>query len=179
MSYELIKSLHIIFVVTWFAGLFYIVRLFIYHNEALEKSEAEQKILIPQFLIMQKRLWYGITWPSAILTLVLGPALMLKWYDLGSNPWLFSKLFFVAILLVYHLYCGHIFKQLKNSTKNFSPTFLRFLNEGATVLLITIVLTVVYKSQISVFSILLSTIGSIFGLTLAIFYYKKLRAKQK
>jgi putative membrane protein len=179
MSYELIKSLHIIFVVTWFAGLFYIVRLFIYHNEALEKPADEQKILIPQFLLMQKRLWYGITWPSCILTLIFGPLLMLKWYDLASNPWLLSKLFFVAILLIYHCYCGCIFNQLKNKNKTYSPTFLRFLNEGATVLLITIVLIVVYKSLISIFSILLSTIGSIFGLTLAIFYYKKLRAKQK
>ncbi|MDR9488704.1 CopD family protein, partial [Salibacter sp.] len=67
-----IKALHIIFVVTWFAGLFYIVRLFIYHTEAEQRSEPEKSILQSQFRLMEKRLWYGITWPSAVLTMIFG-----------------------------------------------------------------------------------------------------------
>jgi len=77
MNYSYIKALHIIFVVTWFAGLFYIVRLFIYFAEAQEKPEPERSILQNQFRIMQKRLWYGITWPSAILTLIFGFSIVL------------------------------------------------------------------------------------------------------
>jgi len=179
MSYELFKSLHIIFVVTWFAGLFYIVRLFIYHNEALELPDNEKKILIKQFLIMQKRLWYGITWPSCVLTLILGPTLMFRWFDLTTNPWLISKLFFVALLFAYHLYCGHIYHQLKNQKQTYAPMFLRFLNEVATILLVTIVLIVVYKGQLQTTSLFFSITSLVMGLTLAIFLYKKLRLKQK
>jgi len=74
--YAYLKALHIIFVVTWFAGLFYMPRLFIYATEAGDKDAAEQKILRQQFSVMMKRLWYGITWPSAIITLILGPVVM-------------------------------------------------------------------------------------------------------
>ena len=72
-SLEVIKALHIIFVVTWFAGLFYIVRLFIYQREAQDKPERERAVLTEQFKLMSKRLWLGITWPSAIITSILGP----------------------------------------------------------------------------------------------------------
>ncbi|HVF96269.1 MAG TPA: CopD family protein, partial [Flavisolibacter sp.] len=71
--YAYLKALHIIFIVTWFAGMFYIVRLFIYNTEAAEKPEPEKSILQKQFSIMSKRLWFGITWPSAVMTLVFGP----------------------------------------------------------------------------------------------------------
>jgi len=72
MDYFYLKALHIIFIVTWFAGLFYIVRLFIYHTEAQDEEEVARIILQKQYKIMSKRLWYGITWPSAILTAILG-----------------------------------------------------------------------------------------------------------
>src|SRR5512133_2723058 len=86
MQYGYLKAAHIIFVVTWFAGMFYMPRLFIYSTEANEKSEPEKSILQNQFNIMMKRLWYGITWPSAILTLILGLAVM------GAGGW--DKLLF-------------------------------------------------------------------------------------
>ena len=92
--YEYIKALHIVFVVTWFSGLFYIVRLFIYNTEAFEKAEPERGILLQQFAIMIKRLWLGITWPSAILTLIFGPYMWLKvWYsaDHLAPTWLLVK----------------------------------------------------------------------------------------
>jgi putative membrane protein len=92
--YFYIKALHIIFIVTWFSGLFYIVRLFVYSAEANLKAEPERTILLNQFGIMQKRLWYGITWPSAILTFIFGTWM---WQLYGSMPqWLVIKLFFCS-----------------------------------------------------------------------------------
>src|SRR5690606_10139656 len=99
--YEYIKALHIIFIVTWFSGMFYIVRLFIYNTEAGERTPVERDILRGQFGIMMRRLWYGITWPSALLTAIFGGWM---WLLLGSLPqWLALKLFFVAGLYAYHI----------------------------------------------------------------------------
>src|SRR5665811_1579326 len=98
--YSYIKALHIIFIVTWFSGLFYIVRLFIYHAEAAERPEPDRTILMLQFRIMIRRLWAGITWPSAILTLIFGPWMAIL---MGSIPtWLWIKLAFVLGLYGYH-----------------------------------------------------------------------------
>src|SRR6187551_1013908 len=100
-AYFYIKALHIIFVVTWFAGLFYMVRLFIYSAEANGKQEPEKTILFKQLSLMQNRLWYIITWPSAILTFIFGGWL---WYLYGSFPvWLVVKVCFVLGLFLYHL----------------------------------------------------------------------------
>src|SRR3982074_3758530 len=99
--YLYIKSLHIIFIVTWFSGMFYIVRLLIYNTEAGEKNEPEKSILQNQFSIMIRRLWLGVTWPSAVLTLIFG---IWIWSLLGSLPgWLALKLIFVGGLYLYHL----------------------------------------------------------------------------
>src|SRR6516165_10568849 len=107
--YNYIKALHIIFIVTWFSGLFYIVRLFIYNTEAEEKEESQKKILQSQFQIMIRRLWLGITWPSAILTLIFGSWM---WCLLGSLPeWLTIKLIFVVVLYLYHLSLHSIYRQ--------------------------------------------------------------------
>src|SRR5262245_23677536 len=98
--YLYLKALHIIFVVTWFAGLFYMPRLFIYNTEAGQKAGEARTALREQFSIMMKRLWYGITWPSAILTLILGISL---WNILNITPgWLAIKLGFVVALYLYH-----------------------------------------------------------------------------
>ena len=105
MLYFYIKALHIIFVVTWFAGMFYMPRLFVYNTEAGDKTEIERNILRAQFKVMMKRLWFGITWPSAILTLILGSLVVHlgKWYLVLFQPegrWLLIKLIFVIFLLV-------------------------------------------------------------------------------
>src|SRR5215467_13070915 len=105
--YFYLKAIHIIFIVTWFAGLFYIVRLFIYNTEANEKPEPEKSILNNQLGLMSRRLWFGITWPSAILTLILGPATMFYegWNTSLFQPagqWLLIKLIFVLGLYAYH-----------------------------------------------------------------------------
>src|SRR6185437_14385048 len=141
--YFYIKALHIIFVVTWFSGLFYIVRLFVYKAEANDKPEPQRSILIDQFGIMQKRLWYGITWPSAILTLVFGTWMGILY---GSLPmWLLIKLFFVLGLFIYHLSLHRIFAQQQRGIFKWSSQRLRIWNELATIFLICIVMFAVVK----------------------------------
>lgn len=145
--YFYIKALHIIFVVTWFSGLFYIVRLFIYSAEANDKTEPERSILLKQYGIMQKRLWYGITWPSAILTLLFGVWIGILY---GSLPmWLLIKLFFVAGLFIYHLTVHLIFRQQQRGSYKWSSQQLRILNEVATIFLISIVMLAVVKQLLS------------------------------
>ena len=107
--YNYIKALHIIFIVTWFSGMFYIVRLFIYNTEAEEKEPMARDILRSQFSTMIKRLWLGITWPSAILTVIFGSWLA---FLLGVIPgWLWIKLMFVTGLLLYHFSLHYIYRQ--------------------------------------------------------------------
>ncbi len=176
MNFLYIKALHIIFVVTWFAGLFYIVRLFIYFAEASQKPQPEKDILQKQYAIMQMRLWYGITWPSAILTLVLGGTIL---YLYGSVPgWLVYKLIFVALLYIYHYFCHIVFKQQQKGIVRYSSTQLRIWNEVATVFLIGIVFLVVLKNTLSMLWGLIGLFIFSAVLVLAIRIYKRIREKQ-
>jgi putative membrane protein len=171
--YFYIKALHIIFVVTWFSGLFYIVRLFVYNAEAHTKEEPERTILMEQFGLMQKRLWYGITWPSAILTLIFGTWIGLLY---GSLPtWLLVKLFFVLGLFAYHLSLHKIFKQQQNGNFSWSSQRLRMWNEVATLFLIAIVMLAVVKELLSVVWGLAVLIAFALVLLFAIKLYKKYR----
>ncbi|RNI30125.1 CopD family protein [Rufibacter immobilis] len=173
MSYSYLKSLHIIFVVTWFAGLFYIVRLFVYYAETAAKPEPEKTILQRQFALMQKRLWYGITWPSAVITVIMG--LSLLHYYTPIPTWLWIKLGFVAGLLAYHLYCHRIFKQHQRGEIKQSSTTLRIWNEVATLFLVSIVFLVVLKNGLSATWGVLGFVGLSVLLMAAIMVYKKLR----
>lgn len=147
LSYPLLKSLHVIFVVTWFAGLFYIVRLFIYHVEAQKKDATERIILSKQYLIMEKRLWYIISWPSMLLTVIIASYLLYEYRLVFlKQPWMHLKLGFVILLIFYHLGCHRIFKQLQNGKFKYSSMQLRVWNEVATLLLFAIVFLVVYQS---------------------------------
>ena len=171
--YFYIKALHIIFIVTWFSGLFYIVRLFVYTTEANEKPEPEKSILVNQFLVMQKRLWYGITWPSFIFTFIFGPWM---WYMFGSLPqWLLVKLFFVVGLLLYHLSLHYIFKQQQKGVFRYSSQQLRTWNEVATLFLISIVMLAVVKQLLSVVWAVAGLVAFAVLLLISIRVYKKLR----
>ncbi|MEO8412537.1 MAG: CopD family protein [Ginsengibacter sp.] len=177
MLYFYIKALHIIFVITWFSGLFYIVRLFVYSAEADSKSESERTILLKQFGIMQKRLWYGITWPSAILTLVFGIWIGILY---GSLPvWLLVKFFFVLGLFIYHLSLHVIFKQQQKENFRWTSQRLRMWNEVATLFLIAIVMLAVVKQLLSVVWGILVLIAFSVLLLFAIKMYKKYRQDQK
>jgi putative membrane protein len=142
--YPLAKALHIIGFVCWFAGLFYIIRLFIYRVEAKDRDADAHAILEEQLGIMSRRLWFGITWPSMILTLVFGFWLLYQ-YKLWSSPWVHIKLALIALLVVYHLVSHQIFRQLKHGDCKWSSKRLRIWNEVATLLLVAIVFVAVFK----------------------------------
>lgn len=169
------KALHIIFVVTWFAGLFYIVRLFIYDVEANGKSEQEKAILQKQFRLMESRLWYGITWPSAVLAIITGLYLV---YVTGyyTSFWMYLKFGFVILLFLYHLLCHSIFKQLQNEVCKWTSMKLRLWNELATLFLVSIVFIVVLKDALGLLYGMLGLIIVTLVLLIAIKLYKKSRA---
>jgi protoporphyrinogen IX oxidase len=173
--YSVFKSLHIIFVVSWFAGLFYIVRLFIYHTEANQKPETEKKILQEQFDIMQRRLWYIITTPAMILTVIFGTLMLIANPGLLSLGWMHAKLAFVAVLLVYHFICQGIMNRLKNGHSKWTSMHLRLWNEGATLILVAVVFLVVMRDAASGMKGLLGFFGVAIALMIGIRIYKKLR----
>src|SRR5690349_25151439 len=125
MTFLYLKAVHIIFIVTWFAGLFYMPRLFVYIVEAHSKGEPEKSILLKQLNMMASRLWFGITWPSAIITLLMGAALILNqpaWLEQG---FMHIKLTLVFFLYVYHFSLQYLFNQLKNGVVRYSSQQLR------------------------------------------------------
>ena len=173
--YLYVKALHIIFIVTWFSGMFYIVRLFIYNSEAGEKNEPEKSILQNQFSVMIRRLWLGITWPSAVLTLIFG---LWLWRLYGSFPqWLLIKLILVAGLYLYHFSLHAIFRQQKKGIFNYSSQQLRIWNEVATIFLVAIVMLAVVKQEISLLWGMVGIVLLIILLMSAIRIYKLLRKK--
>lgn len=174
-----IKAFHIIFVVTWFAGLFYIVRLFIYHTEAMEKDPVKKEILSDQFKIMSKRLWLGITWPSMILTIIFGGLLIYQQPFILEQQWIYWKLGFVIGLIAYHLYNHKLFKLLQNDVAKWTSLQLRLWNELATIFLFVIVfIVVVFRSQFNLTTGIIG--GSVLTLLLlgGIMMYKKKRGNQ-
>lgn len=174
MTYLYLKSLHIIFVVTWFAGLFYMVRLFIYTTESQQKEEPARGILLTQLLLMQHRLWYIIAWPSAIITLIVGTWLAVE-SGFWTMAWLHLKVLFVLGLFLYHIICHNLFVQMKNGIFKYNSTKLRIWNEVATLFLFAIVFIVVLKSTLSwiwgVIGIVLIGILLMLGIKI----YKKIR----
>jgi putative membrane protein len=173
-----IIALHVIFIVTWFSGLFYIVRLFVYNTEAGEKGEPEKSILRSQFAIMIKRLWFGITWPSAIATLILGPWIWLGKFGGASMDWLNIKLCFVVGLYAYHFTLHAIYKQQMKGVFKYSSQQLRIWNEVATIFLVAIVILAVVKQNMSVVWGLVGLISFVIVLMSAIKIYKIIRGKK-
>jgi putative membrane protein len=178
MDFEYVKALHIIFVVTWFAGLFYIVRLFIYQTEALEKPEAERNILKPQLDLMASRLWYIITWPSAILTLIFGAWVLYYRWGYMQLGFMHAKLGFVFLLYLYHGFSHILFKELQEGKARWNSTKLRLWNEVSTILLFAIVFLIVLKSTVSMAWGIAGLIGLAVFLMLGIKLYKNYRLKK-
>ena len=171
--YYYIKAVHIIFIVTWFSGMFYIVRLYIYNTEAGEKEEVEKEVLRKQFDVMIRRLWLGITWPSAILTLIFGIWIT---YLLGSMPpWLWTKLAFVLGLYGYHFSLHFLFRQQMRGIFKYTSHQLRIWNEVATLFLVSIVMLVVVKQSISLLWGLVGIVILAIALMSAVKIYKNLR----
>jgi len=175
--YNYIKSLHLIFVITWFAGLFYIVRLFVYHIEANGKPSPEKEILIKQYQLMSYRLWYIITWPSAVLATIFAVCLLIITPEWLQQPWMHVKLAFVLLLFLYHLKCHQIFKQLQRGEVKYTTGFMRLWNEGATIILFAVVFLVILKSAVNwIYGVIGIIVFSIL-LMLGYKFYKRIREK--
>lgn len=178
MEYYYIKSLHLIFVITWFAGLFYIPRLFIYHIEARQKPQPDADIISEQLKIMTKRLWYIITWPSAILATIFGIWLLIlipSWLEQG---WMHLKLAFVVLLFAYHIKNQIIFMKFQDDDIRWTSNGMRIWNEGATLILFAVVFLVILKDALHWVWGLVGLVGLAVLLMLGIKLYKRTRNRK-
>lgn len=179
MTFLYFKALHLVFMVSWFAGLFYIIRLFIYHVESLDLKKELSIAFQKQYQLMERRLWYIITWPAALLTLVFGVGMLIVNPHFLSLPWMHVKLGLVALLYVYHFWCHRIFLQMQRSEFPYSSGRLRMINEVATLLLFAIVFVVVLKSALGWITATLGVAALAALLMLGIRWYKRYRAKSE
>lgn len=175
--YNYIKSLHLIFVVTWFAGLFYIPRLFIYHIEASQKPSSEREILTPQLQVMTKRLWTIIAWPSAVLCTFFAVILLVLNPGLLQQSWMHIKLGFVLLLWVYHIRNHFMYAQLQRDEIKYTSNYMRIWNEGATIILFAVIFLAILKSAVSwIFGVIGIVVLGVL-LMLGIRLYKRIREK--
>jgi putative membrane protein len=175
--YLYIKALHLIFVITYFAGLFYMPRLMVYMVEAAERPQSEADIIIPQLQLMMRRLWQIITVPSAILGLIFG--LWMLWINpfLLGKSWMLVKLVFVGLLILYHLQTHRFYKAFLQRNCQRSASFFRIWNEGATLILFAVIFLAILKDSIHWIFGLLGLFGLTFLLMLGIRVYKRYRNK--
>jgi len=131
-----LKAFHLIFMVTWFAGLFYLPRLFVYH------AMSDDKISNERFKIMERKLFYGIMTPGAILTIIFGTAMLIDyaWTTFGQDLWLHIKLALILVLIIYHVFCGKYVVDFKNDNNQHSHIFYRWFNEAPVLILIAIII---------------------------------------
>ena len=177
MSYLYFKSLHLIFMVCWFAGLFYVVRLFIYHKEAQTKEENVKEILQPQYTLMSKRLLSIITWPSAFLTTFFGVSMLIDNPILLQQNWMHIKLTFILLLWLYTFSCQIILNQIKIGQIRTSEIKLRIWNEVATLIMFAIIFIAVIRNSISWIYATFSLVGLAVLLMISIKLYKKYKTK--
>ncbi len=154
MYFLYFKAFHIIGVVIWFSGLFYLGRLFVYHKETEELQEPENETLKKQYSKMEKRLYYGIAWPGLCITIAFGLGMLIEW---GFPNWIQLKFALAILLVVYHFLCGHIRKKLCKKDFFLNSKHLRIFNEIPTIFLVSIVFLVVFKDTLSL-TVLLSVI---------------------
>ncbi len=169
------KALHIIGFVSWFAGLFYLVRLFVYHVEAEQKPQPERDILKKQFNIMEWKLYRIITNPAMIITLIFGSAMLIQNPNYLSMGWMQIKLGILILLIGYHHFCKRIIKNLENGTNKLDSFQLRLYNEVPTLFLVTIVLFAVVKNGLNYWYVLAGIIAFSIFLYFAAKAYKKKR----
>jgi putative membrane protein len=179
MAYYWYKAFHLIGVVVWFAGLFYLVRLFVYHAEAAEQPEPAQTILKNQYEIMEKRLYNIITTPGMAVTVAMAIGLISTEIDILKSGWLHIKLVFVVALLGYHFYCGRIMKQLAQGECKWTGQQFRALNEAPTVLLVVIVMLAVFKNQLPLDLTTWLIVALVILMAASIQLYAKKRRKDK
>jgi len=176
--YQYILAIHIIFVVCWMAGLFYMVRLFIYHTEAQAKPEPDRTILSDQFEIMERKLWYIIATPSMYIVLAAGITMLCIVPGWLQQPWLHIKLMFVVGLIIYHFICQNKMNQMRKGIYKWTSTQLRIWNEVATLFLFAIVFLVVLKNAVSWIFGLIGLVLLALILMSAVKIYKYYRTKK-
>ncbi|WP_029284029.1 CopD family protein [Pedobacter sp. R20-19] len=177
--YYYFVAVHIVFVISWMAGLFYILSLFIYHTEANEKPEPEKSILLQQFTKMEATLWKIICAPAMIISVVAGISMLTLHPMLLQMSWMHVKLGFVIGLLIYHFICQNIVKQLKNNQFKMTSFQLRLWRELATIFMIAIVFVVILKSAINWIYGLIGIMGVAMAIMIAVKLYKNYRLKSK
>ena len=175
MTFLYLKAVHIIFVVTWFAGLFYMPRLLVHMIEANEKPEPDRSILLAQLTKMASGLWYGITWPSAIVTLLMGASMLINQPEWLQHGFMHIKLTLVFFLYLFHLSLQYLFGKLRRGVVKFSSTQMRLWNEVATLFLISIVFLIVLKSALSIVWGIAGLLVVTFFIMMGIRIYKKYR----
>ena len=178
MAFLYLKAVHIIFVVTWFAGLFYMPRLLVHMIEAHTKPEPDKSILIKQLTKMASGLWHGIAWPSAVITLGMGVSLLVTQPAFLQYGFMHIKLTLVFFLYVYHFSIHYLFVQFKRGVLKFSSTQMRLWNEVATLFLISIVFLIVLKSALSIVWGVAGLLVVTFLIMMGIRIYKKYRNEQ-
>ena len=179
MHYNYIKAFHLIFIITWFAGLFYVPRLFMYQIESLKKDKIVKDEFIKQFKLMSWRLWYIITWPSLVLATFFGILLIVINQSLLDQNWMILKLCFVFLLIIYHIKTHMIFLSLQRDKYSYSSRFFRFWNEGATLLLFAIIFLAILKNSLQSFYLIVGLICLVLILFVLIKFYEKIRKKNE
>jgi putative membrane protein len=177
--YRYFLAVHIVFVISWMAGLFYILSLFIYHTEANDKPEPEKSILVAQFTKMEATLWKIIATPAMIISVLAGATMLYLNPGLLQADWMHVKLAFVIALLIYHFICQNIVKQLKNGIYKMTSFKLRLWRELATVFMIAIVFAVILKNAVNWIYGLIGIMGIAVVIMFAVKIYKKYREKAK
>ena len=178
-AYLWFKTLHIVGVVVWFAGLFYLVRLFIYHVEANEFDKSVKEAFMAQYVLMEKRLANIITTPGMILTVTMASGLLYMQPNVLSQFWMKLKLGFVFCLILYHFLCYRLMNQLENNTCNLSGQQLRALNELPTLLLVLVVMLVVFKTQFPTSAATWLIVGLVIFMAASIQLYARMRRLKK
>jgi putative membrane protein len=179
MTYYWFKAFHLIGIVVWFAGLFYLVRLFVYHAEASQEPEPAQTILKKQYELMEKRLYNIITTPGMVVTVAMAIGLLTTEPDVLKQGWLHIKLAFVVALLAYHFYCGRIMRKLAAGECQWSGQQFRALNELPTIFLVAIVLLAVFKNNLPTDITVWGIFGMIIVMAATIQLYAKKRKRDK
>jgi putative membrane protein len=178
MNYLWFKAFHIVGVVCWFAGLFYLPRLFVYHAEANEQPEPARTILQQQYQLMEKRLYTIITTPAMVLTLVMAIAMLITAPDLLKDTWLHVKLALVGCLVVYHHYCGRLIRQMAAGEFRFNGQQFRWFNEVPTVFFVLTVLLAVFKNNLPTSATAWGIVAMIVAMAATIQLYAKKRRQQ-
>ena len=179
MTYLWFKAFHLVGVVAWFAGMFYLPRLFVYHAEANEQPEAVRIVLQQQYQIMEKRLYRIIMTPAMVLTVAMAIGMVIVAPDLLKETWLHVKIGLVLLLLGYHHFCARLMKEMASGQFRFTGQQFRWFNEFPTVLFVIVVLLAVFKSSFPTSAASWSIVGMVVAMAAIIQLYARKRRLEK